>query len=144
MNELTVRFKRLSNDVPVPEYKTVGAVAFDVAVSDGGELQPGERKKFPTGLVVCVPENHVLILVPRSSNAKKGVILANSVGIIDRDYCGPDDQLFAYLHNVGSETYAVEKGERIMQGLIVPVVKANFEEVCELTNPNRGSFGTTG
>jgi len=144
MNNISVKIKRLSKDVPMPEYKTPGAVAFDIAVVEGGTLEPGERRKFPTGLVVCVPEGHTLLLAPRSSNAKKGVVLANSLGIIDQDYCGPEDQLHAYLHNLGAEPYTIEKGERIIQGLIVPIVRADFEEVSELDTPNRGGFGTTG
>lgn len=144
MNTIPVRIKRLSEDVPMPEYKTPGACAFDIAVMEGGTLNPGERRKFPTGLVVCVPEGHALLLAPRSSNAKKGVVLANSVGIIDQDYCGPEDQLHAYLYNLGSESYTIEKGERIMQGLIVPIAQAQFSEAENLDAPNRGGFGTTG
>ena len=144
MPNLPVRFKRLSPDVILPEYKTLGACAFDIPVSEGGVLQPDERRSFPTGLVVCVPAGHVLLLFPRSSNAKKGIQLANSVGVIDQDYCGPTDQLHAFLYNIGSEPYTVEKGERLMQGLIVPIARAVFEEAVELEAPNRGGFGTTG
>ncbi|MBI2484777.1 dUTP diphosphatase [Candidatus Uhrbacteria bacterium] len=144
MPSLSVRIRRLSPDIPTPAYKTAGACGFDIAVSEGGVLAPGERRKFPTGLVVCVPEGYVLLLCPRSSNAKKGIQLANSVGVIDPDYCGPDDQLHAYLYNIGTEPYTVEKSERVMQGLFVPVAHATFEEVEDLAAPNRGGFGTTG
>ena len=144
MPNLPVRFKRLSPDVPMPEYKTQGACAFDVAVIEDGTLAPGERRAFATGLVVCVPDGHTLLLFPRSSNAKKGLQLGNGVGVIDQDYCGPNDQLYAYLYNIGSEPYTVLKGERVMQGLIVPIAKAIFEEVAELEATNRGGFGTTG
>lgn len=141
---IPVRIKRLSPDVPLPEYKTPGACAFDIAVSEGGVLGPGERRKFPTGLVVCVPEGHVLLLLPRSSNAKKGIQLANGVGVIDQDYCGPEDQLQAYLYNIGTEPYTVEPGERVIQGLIVPIAQATFQEAETLDAPSRGGFGTTG
>ncbi len=144
MSAILVRFKRLSPDVPLPEYKTQGACAFDIAVIEGGVLAPGERKAFATGLVICVPDGHVLLLFPRSSNAKKGLQLANSVGVIDQDYCGPDDQIYAYLYNIGSEPYMVEKGERVMQGFMVPIARAVFEETSELKASNRGGFGTTG
>lgn len=144
MSIAPVRFKRLSPNVPTPEYKTPGACAFDIAVTEGGILQPGERRKFQTGLVVCVPDGHVLLLCNRSSNAKKGVVLSNGVGVIDQDYCGPEDQLFAHLHNVGNVPYTVERGERIMQGLIVPITRAEFVEADNLDAPNRGGFGTTG
>ncbi len=142
---MQVKIRRLTPETPLPEYKTSGACGFDIAVIENGTLLPGERKKFRTGLVVAVPEGHVLLLFPRSSNAKKGVRIANGTGVIDQDYCGPEDELFAYLHNFGNEPYTIEAGDRIMQGVIVPVARGiTFEEGAELNAPNRGGFGTTG
>lgn len=141
---MQISIRRLSPDVPLPEYKTAGACAFDIAVMESTTLPPGGRAMLPTGLVVQVPPGHVLILAPRSSNAKKGVRLGNGIGIIDQDYCGPNDQLFAALHNFGDQPYVIEKGERILQGMIVPVVRAEFNEQTELTGTDRGGFGTTG
>ncbi|MFA5947027.1 MAG: dUTP diphosphatase [Patescibacteria group bacterium] len=140
---MQVIIRRLTPEVPMPEYKTSGACAFDIAVIEEGVLQPNERRPFRTGLVVKVPDGHILLLAPRSSNAKKGVRLANGIGYIDRDYCGPTDELFAYLHNVGNEPYTVQKGERIMQGVIVPCPVVTFIE-GETGNADRGGFGTTG
>lgn len=139
-----ITIKKLDPSVPIPAYQTAGAVAFDLSAAEEVVLAPQERRLVPTGLVVCVPEGHVLILAPRSSNAKKGVMFANGIGIIDQDYCGPDDQLFLALYNIGPEPYTVKKGERIGQGLFVPVARAKFEEQERLNAPNRGSFGTTG
>ncbi len=141
---MKVTIKRMGAEVPMPEYKTSGACAFDIGVTEGGVLAPGERRKFKTGLVVCVPNGHVLLLFNRSSGAKKGIQLANSVGVIDEDYCGPEDQLYAYLLNVGQEPYTVEAGERVMQGIILPIERAEFIESENLEAPNRGGFGTTG
>lgn len=141
---MQVLFKRLSAEVPVPEYKTPGACAFDLAVIEGGVLAPGERKFFRTGLVLCVPEGFVLILAPRSSNAKKGIRLANGIGIIDQDYCGPSDELKLALHNVSDAPYTVEPLERIAQGMIMPILRAELTEAHELVSPDRGGFGTTG
>ncbi len=141
---MQVSFKRLSPDVPLPEYKTPGACAFDLAVIEDGVILPGERKFFRTGLVVCVPSGHVLLLVPRSSNAKKGIRLANGIGVIDQDYCGPNDELKLSLHNISDTPYTVERGERIAQGMFVPILQAEFSEASELASPDRGGFGTTG
>lgn len=141
---MQVAFRRLSPDTPVPEYKTPGACAFDIAVIEEKTLRPGERHLFSTGLVVAVPKDHVLLLLSRSSNAKKGIRLSNSVGVIDQDYCGPNDELKAAVHNFGTEPYTVQKGERIMQGLIIPVAKATFIEQNDFGGPDRGGFGTTG
>ncbi len=128
----------------MPEYKTVGACAFDIAVIEEKTLLPGERALLNTGLVVAVPPGYVLLLCSRSSGAKKGIRLANSVGVIDQDYCGPNDELKVALHNFGHEPYTVQKGERITQGVIVPVARGTFVEQTELANQNRGGFGTTG
>ena len=141
---MQISIRRLSADVPMPEYKTPGACAFDIAVMEGVTLPPGGRALLPTGLVIQVPRGHVLILAPRSSNAKKGIRLGNGIGIIDQDYCGPTDQLLAAVHNFGDQPYTIEKGERIMQGMIVPVIRAEFMEQSEITGVDRGGFGTTG
>jgi dUTP pyrophosphatase len=139
-----VKIQRLDPDVPMPKYQTSGAIGFDIATNEAGVIAPGETELFATGLVVCVPDGHGLILAPRSSNAKKGITMANSIGIIDQDYCGPDDELFLALHNLGNEPYEVEKYERLAQGIIVPVVRAEFTEEEKIESDNRGGFGTTG
>ena len=141
---MDVSIRRISHNTPLPEYKTTGACAFDLAVIESKTLQPNERALFSTGLVVNVPNDHVLILAPRSSNAKKGVRLSNGIGIIDSDYCGPTDELKLSLHNVGSEPYTVELGERIAQGLFVPISRATFTEPSPWEEKDRGGFGTTG
>jgi dUTP pyrophosphatase len=141
---MQVFIKRLSTEVPIPEYKTPGACAFDIAVSEGVTLPPGGRALLPTGLIVQVPPDYTLVLAPRSSNSKKGIRLGNGIGIIDQDYHGPSDQLFAAVHNFSNESYTIEKGERIMQGMIVPIVRAEFVEREELSASDRGGFGSTG
>lgn len=141
---MQISIRRLSPDVPLPEYKTVGACAFDIAVMEEVTLPPGGRALLPTGLVIQVPVGYVLLLVPRSSNAKKGIRLGNGVGTIDQDYCGPNDQLYAAVHNFGDQPYTIEKGERLMQGMIVPIMKPEFVEVDVISAPDRGGFGTTG
>ncbi len=142
---MNVKIRRLTPDTPLPEYKTTGACGFDVAVIEGGIILPGERKKFRTGLVVQVPEGYVLLTFPRSSNAKKGLRLANGTGVIDQDYCGPEDEIFIFIHNFSQEPYTVEAGERIAQGVIVPVLRGiTFTESEDMGTENRGGFGTTG
>ncbi|HBP00178.1 MAG: Deoxyuridine 5'-triphosphate nucleotidohydrolase Dut [Candidatus Uhrbacteria bacterium GW2011_GWF2_41_16] len=136
--------RRLDPEVPFPVYKTPGAVAFDLAVFEETDLTPGETKMLRTGLVICVPEGYAIILAPRSSNAKKGIRLGNGIGVVDQDYCGPEDELRLALHNFGTQTYHIEKGERLAQGFLVPVAHAQFEEGQILAQPNRGGFGSTG
>lgn len=142
--DLSVDIKRLGPDVPVPEYKTAGAIAFDIAAREGGVIAPGATAFFSTGLVVRTPPGYGLIIAGRSSNAKKQITLANGIGVIDQDYCGPEDELRLSVRNEGAEAYAVAAGERIAQGLFVPIVRAAFREVDALAAPNRGGYGTTG
>ncbi|HLD17500.1 MAG TPA: dUTP diphosphatase [Patescibacteria group bacterium] len=141
---LPVVFKRLRSDVPIPEYKTTGAVAFDIAVPEGGIIQPGETKFFKTGLVIQLPIGYILLIAPRSSNAKKHIRLANGIGVFDWDFCGPEDEITLAFHNFGSEPYELKDGERIAQGFFTPVAIASFVETDTITAPNRGNFGTTG
>ena len=141
---MEIAIRRLSPDVPLPEYKTAGACAFDLAVIEGKTLAPNERGFFATGLVVNVPNDHVLLLFPRSSNGKKGIRLANGTGVIDSDYCGPNDELKLMLHNVGDAPYTVEPGERVAQGMFVPITRARFVEPVDWSTSDRGGFGTTG
>lgn len=129
----------------MPVFQTAGACAFDLAPVEGVTLGPGERALLPTGLVIQVPEGYALVIAARSSNAKKGVRLGNGIGIIDQDYHGPTDQIYLALHNFGREPYTVVAGERIAQGLIVPILKPEFIELTEdLTEVSRGGFGSTG
>lgn len=141
--KIPVNIQRILPNTPLPEYQTPGAVGFDLAVQEGGLLAPGERRLFPTGLVVEVPQGYALLVMPRSSNSKKGLMLTNSVGVIDQDYHGPENQIFLSLYNADQKPYLIEAGERLAQGLIVPVAIAQFEEVV-FDAPNRGSFGSTG
>jgi dUTP pyrophosphatase len=108
---------------------------------------PGEKHLVDTGLQIRIPKYFVGLLVPRSSLQKKGLILANSVGIIDADYRG---NIFAALKNIGDKTVTIEANERFVQLLIVPVVLAEANVVIETddvwndTSRGVGGFGSTG
>jgi dUTP pyrophosphatase len=142
---MQIYFRRLHSDALVPHFQTPGACAFDLAPVEGVTLLPGERALVPTGLVIQVPDGYALVLAARSSNAKKGVRLGNGIGIIDQDYHGPTDQLYLALHNFGTEPYTVGVGERIAQGMIVPILKPDFvESVEDMSVESRGGFGSTG
>ena len=144
---MNIRFRRLHPDAAIPEYKTPGSVAFDLALVEDVIIQPRSMEKVRTGLVIEAPKGHALLLASRSSNpVKKGIDLANSIGIIDEDYCGPEDELFLVLQNLTDDIVRLSKGDRIAQGLFVPVTKGTFIEVPaqDLANENRGGHGSTG
>lgn len=142
---MKVRITRLDPSVEIPEYKSAGAAAFDLASCEDATIAPRSLAILPTGLIIATPPGHVLILAARSSLfKKKGLMMANGIGVIDSDYCGPTDQVHLALYNPGDQEVKVEKNERLVQGFIVPVVKAEFEEGLPLNNESRGGFGSTG
>lgn len=142
---IEVKIKRMDPKLQPLEYKTEGAVAFDLPVREEVTIQPGETKMIRTGYVICAPEGHAALLVPRSSNAKKLVTMANCVGVFDQDFNGPKNEWRIVLHNIGNEPYTTEFGERLGQVLITPITKVDFREVEDHElGENRGSFGSTG
>ena len=142
---IEVKIKRLDPKLPPLNYKTEGAVAFDIPVREEVTIQPGETRLVKTGYVIVPPDGHTIILVPRSSNAKKLVTMANCVGIFDQDFCGPEDEWQIPLYNIGTEPYTTSFGERLGQALVTPITKAQFREVDDYElGSNRGGFGSTG
>src|SRR5690349_12971837 len=109
-------------------------------------VQPGEVALVPTGLVIEVPRGHFLGVFARSSTPlKRGLMIANGVGVVDEDYCGPADEVKIQVLNFTDAAVRVAKGERIAQGLFVPVVRAEWIVADgELREESRGGFGATG
>ena len=142
---MKVRIKRLDPSVPLPRYQTPHSAGFDIAASEDVQVAPGEVKLIPTGLIAEAPEGFFLALFIRSSAPiKKGLTLANGVGVVDRDYSGPADQILIEVLNFTDKTVDVRKGERIAQGLFLRVDQVEWEEVDEVRVPSRGGFGSTG
>lgn len=142
---MKVEFKLNHPLAQVPEYKTAGAVAFDIGIVEDVKIKPQSMIMARTGLIVNVPDDHALILASRSSNPmKKGVDLANSIGVIDSDYCGPNDEIHLVISNLTDEIVQLKAGDRVAQGLFVPISRPSFTEVEEMAGKDRGGFGTTG
>ncbi|MBS9784174.1 dUTP diphosphatase [Candidatus Gracilibacteria bacterium] len=126
-------------------YKTEGACAFDFRSSEDITFAPKEWKLIETGTVVETPKGYMLMIAPRSSTFKNyGLMMVNSVGIIDQDYSGDNDTIkFAYI-NMRDESVEIKAGERIGQGMFVKIEKPEIEIVTSMNNADRGGFGTTG
>jgi len=141
---MQIKITRLRDDVEIPKYQTDGSAAFDLASADEVVVSPKTFKLVPTGLVIGTPPGHVLILAARSSLfKKKGLVLANGIGVVDSDYTGPEDQIFLAVYNQLETEVKIEIGERIAQGMIMPIVRVEFEE-GETGEKSRGGFGSTG
>jgi len=143
-----LRVKRLSHGagLPLPRYATANSAGADLlaALSDPLVLQPGERAAVPTGLILEIPAGYEGQVRPRSGLAlRKGITVANAPGTIDADYRG---ELKVLLINLGSDAVTINRGERIAQLVIAPVVQVRLEEAEELGATDRGSggFGSTG
>ena len=145
---IPIQVKRLPHgmDLPLPAYATAGAAGMDLlaAVDAPLEVAPGERVLVPTGLAIALPPGHELQVRPRSGLAlRHGVVLPNSPGTIDEDYRG---ELQVIVMNAGSAPFTIERGMRIAQAVLAPVVRAAWTEVETLdgTQRGQGGFGSTG
>lgn len=129
----------------LPEYKSKGACAFDLSTIENAIIEPGQIVRLKTGLVICVPEGYTLLIAARSSLPKKyGLCIPQGIGIVDQDYCGPDDEILLQLLNFTNHSVEVKSGDRLAQGMFVPILKCEFNIVDKLSTPNRGGFGSTG
>ena len=141
-----IQIKKLSNSVLLPKYETLGSSGMDIAAHIGENviINPGEKALVSTGLSVAIPRGYEIQIRPRSGlAAKKNITVLNTPGTIDSDYRG---EIKVILINFGKEKFIVEKGERIAQMVVCPVVQADLEETEELADTERGSdgFGSTG
>jgi len=142
---MKARIKRLAPDIELPRYHTDESAAFDIASAEEKTVAPKEVALVKTGLIIEAPHGHFLMLSVRSSLArKKGLMLANGIGIVDRDYSGPEDEIMLSLYNFTAAPAKVEKGERLAQGMFFPIGRVEWEEVKELRKDSRGGFGSTG
>ena len=132
--------------LPLPRYMTPGAAGMDVvaAVEAAIVIEPGARAAIETGLAVAVPPGYELQVRPRSGLAwRHGLTVVNAPGTVDCDYRG---EVKVLLVNLGDKPVTIERGERIAQWIVAPVVQVAVEQVDELDNTERGAggFGHTG
>jgi len=164
---------KVNDRASIPEYATDGSACFDIkacisngqrlrsfnafnkemsivvkgvgGVRDAFQLPPGIRVLVPTGLIFDIPEKHVMKMYIRSSQAlKKGLIMANGVGIIDSDYV---EESFMMLQNVSDSMATIEHGERVAQCLVEKTLRLKIAEVTEKPGQKTdrdGGFGSTG
>lgn len=140
-----VQIQRIDSTLPLPKYETAGAVGFDLITRETTIIEPGKIGLVPGNVIVKVPEGHALIILPRSSlPRKKALVCPHSLGVIDQDYHGPQDEIFVQVQNISDHPVTVERGERIAQGLFVRVDRAEWMEVDSHGTETRGGFGSTG
>ena len=124
-----------------PKYATKGSAGFDLICPVKTRVFPGELVKIDMRLKFEIPKGYYLEIVPRSSLAKTGLVLANSVGIIDSDY---RQSLFAVLRNLSKTKVIIKGGDRILQAILKPVEQVTLKKVNEIEDTTRGGYGSTG
>jgi dUTP pyrophosphatase len=142
---MRLTIKRLDPGIGLPEPATGGAAGFDLAAAADLEIPARGIRLVGTGLVIGVPEGHFLGIFARSSTPlKRGLMVANGVGIIDSDYCGPADEIKIQVINITDAPVKIARGDRLAQGIVLPCPRVEWEEVDEMRVPTRGGFGSTG
>jgi dUTP pyrophosphatase len=144
LDPLTLRITRIHPDAALPAYQTTEAAGFDLAAVANVTIEPGEVGLVPTGLVIQVPFRMFLGIFARSSTPlKRGLMIANGVGVIDPDYCGPEDEVKIAVMNFTGEPVTVRAGDRIAQGILLEAPRVQWAE-AEPAGPSRGGFGSSG
>lgn len=139
---MKLKTKRIDKTLPLPDYEK-GAACFDFVCRENAKIAPREIKLIPLNSVIKVPEGYSILIYPRSSTPlKKGLILANSVGILDSFYCGDKDEILAMFLNVTDKEVEIKKGERLVQGMLIKHETAQWEEVERMEEKGRGGYST--
>ena len=142
--QLHVTIKRIDTSLPLPTYATAGSVAFDLVCREETEIAPRKLGYIPGNVIVQTPPGYMLLLTMRSSTPRrKGLLVPHGVGVIDQDYCGEGDELMIQVYNFRDEAVMIQRGERIAQGMFVPVMHVVWDEV-DAVGKGRGGFGSTG
>ena len=141
-----IRIARLPHGegLPLPTYATPGAAGMDVVAAEDFDLEPGQRHAVATGFRVAIPDGYEIQVRPRSGLAfKHGISVPNTPGTIDSDYRG---EIKVLLINHGTEPFPIRRGDRIAQMMLAVCTVAEFDEVDELSDTDRGAggFGSTG
>lgn len=141
---LKIKIKRFDKDLPIPEYKTSGAVAFDLYSRETVTINPGEIAYISLNVAIEIPQGYFVLITSRSSAHKLGIMMANGVGIGDADFIGDNDEYKYAALNFTKDTVTIERGSRIAQAMILPVEHIQIIDAKKLESKDRGGFGTTG
>jgi dUTP pyrophosphatase len=141
---MQIPIKRFDKELPLPEYKTAGAAAMDCVARVDTEIPAKGIGYVPLNIAVKPPRGHFILLVARSSLHKRGLIFGNSVGIGDEDFSGNGDEYQAILYNFTDAPVQVLRGDRIVQLMVLPFHRVEWNEVDEMSDPTRGGIGSTG
>ena len=141
---MKVNIQRVDKELPLPIYETSGSVGFDILAREEVIIQPGTIGLIPGNIIIEVPTNYMLVVASRSSTPKKkGLSTPHGFGIIDHDYCGPEDEIKIQVYNFSEQGVVIKRGDKIAQGVFVHIDKFEWNEVEKMEKPSRGGFGST-
>jgi dUTP pyrophosphatase len=144
---MKVKVVKTEENAILPKYQTSGAAGFDFHSLNSVNIPAGSTIKLRTGIAMQIPEGYELQIRPRSGvSAKTKIRIANAPGTIDSDYTG---EIMIIIDNISqnqADSFRINQGDRIAQGVLKQVERAEFEVVGELDDTDRGSggFGSTG
>lgn len=142
---MRLKIRRLDSTVSLPSYGTHESAGFDLASAHDMVIAPRQIALVRTGLVIEVPTGYFLAIFARSSTPlKRGLMVANGVGVIDPDYSGPNDEVMIQVINISDSDVKISRGDRLAQGIVLPAPRVAWEEVSEIRELTRGGFGSTG
>jgi len=141
---MKVSIKRFDASLPLPEYKTAGAAALDLSARTTTTIIPGAVGYVPLNIALQLPEGCFALLAARSSLHRRGLQLINGIGIGDADFCGDGDEYQAALRNFSDSSVRIERGERIVQLIVLERTQVELEEKESFGTEDRGGFGSTG
>jgi dUTP pyrophosphatase len=134
-----------AEDIVIPQRQTLDSAGYDLSAYERVVIEPKTIQLVPTGLKVQLEKDEVLLVYPRSSlGIKKGLMMSNSVGVIDKDYYNNDNNeghIMVPLYNFKDEPVVVEKFERIAQGLFQTFLKTSNDQPVSQTR--QGGFGSS-
>ena len=144
---MQIKITRIDKTLELPKHETSGSVGFDFLTREDATIDPGEIQLIPANVIIEVPPGYMLMVALRSSTPRKfGLMIPQGVGIVDQDYCGPDDEIKLQVFNFRDEPIHVPRGSRIAQGVLIRVESVGhfWEQERETLGESRGGFGSTG
>lgn len=141
---MKVKITRVDKSLPLPKYHTAGSVGCDLLARIETKIPAKTLAKIPANVIIQTPPGFMFIVASRGSTPfKKGLLPPHGFGVGDQDFYGPEDEYQISVYNFTDQEVVVEKGERIAQGIFVPVEIAEWEETEVLKDFSRGGFGST-
>jgi dUTP pyrophosphatase len=137
---MQIPVKRFDKAFPLPDYEK-GAACFDLICRETVVIPPHEIKSVAQNIALQVPDGHALLVFSRSSTPmRKGLMLANGVGVIDPFYCGDNDENLAFFLNFTDSPVTVEAGDKIVQGMIMRTEPVEWSEVDAFNDAGHGGY----